>query len=146
MSLLFLLCAAAAAYFVGRERDTIAITVLLLAMVPAGLSVAEGMVRFDAHFSLANAAAFLERRLGDQGEVLYEGAAMDGSSLRFYLDRAFSLVDEQAAVAKLSAAHPVYLIIRHERVPFWQKRLTQQFHFYHQETTCGEHVVLSNQP
>lgn len=146
LSVLLLISAAAAAYFVRREREKLAIAILFLTMVPVGLGVAEGMVRFDAHFSLARAASFLETRLGERGEVLYEGAAADGSSLRFYLGRPFTLVDEPAAIERLSAAHPVYLIIHQDRVPFWQRRLTQEFHIYHQETTCGEHVVLSNQP
>ena len=146
MGVLLLVAAAIAIYFLARGRETIALALLYLTMVPIGLSVAEGMVRFDAHFSLARAAAFLERRLGEAGEVLYEGAAAEGSSLRFYLDRPFTLVDEDAAIEKFSAPHPVYLIINKERVPFWQARLTEQFHLYHQETTCGEHVVLSNQP
>jgi hypothetical protein len=51
-----------------------------------------------------------------------------------------------SALERFAAAHPVFLIISKERVPFWQEQLTERFHFYHQETTCGEHVVLSNQP
>jgi hypothetical protein len=146
MGAVFLVSTAAAIYFLTHDRETLAISILCLTMVAVGLSVAEGMVRFDAHFSLARAAAFLERRLGERGEVLYEGPAMAGSSLRFYLDRPFAVATEQSALERFAAAHPVYLIISHERVAFWQARLTERFHLYHQETTCGEHVVLSNQP
>ncbi|HEX8679835.1 MAG TPA: hypothetical protein VF683_07735, partial [Chthoniobacterales bacterium] len=146
MCTVFLISTGAAIYFVAHERGTLAISIVYLTMVAVGLSVAEGMVRFDAHFSLARAAGFLERRLGERGEVLYEGAPMAGSSLRFYLDRPFSIVTAEEAVERFAAPHPVYLIINNERVAFWQKRLTEQFHLYHQETTCGEHVVVSNQP
>jgi uncharacterized membrane protein YuzA (DUF378 family) len=146
MSGVFLVAIAGAIYFAVRERATLAISIVYLAMVAVGLSVAEGMVRFDAHFSLARAAAFLERRLGADGEVLYEGQPTAGSSLRFYLDRGVAVMNAPSALERFAAAHPVFLIISKERVPFWQEQLTERFHFYHQETTCGEHVVLSNQP
>jgi 4-amino-4-deoxy-L-arabinose transferase-like glycosyltransferase len=135
-----------AAYFAARERETLAIAVLMLGMVPVGLSAAEAMARLRSHFSLADAAQFLEPRLGDSGEVLYEGSAFAGSSLTFYLDKPFLIVHDERTVERFAAPHPVYLIIQRERVPYWQDRLTERFHLYHQETTCGPHVVVSNQP
>ena len=143
-----LLFAAVAAYFSSRDRETLAIVVLLLGMVPIGLSVAEGLGHFGPYLSFANAARFLQPRLGEDGEVVFEGFALSGSSLRFYLDRPLLIPPgtEEAIVAKLSEPHPVYLIIAKERVAYWQERLTAQFHIYHQETTCGAHVVVSNQP
>ena len=122
---------------------------LMLGMVPIGLSAAEGMGRFGPYLSLADAARFLQPKLGADGQVLFEGSAFAGSSLSFYLDRPPLLVQpgsEEEIVAKLSTPHPVYLIIAKERVVYWQERLTAQFHIYHQETTCGAHVVVSNQP
>ncbi|MDQ6861574.1 MAG: hypothetical protein M3032_10535, partial [Verrucomicrobiota bacterium] len=145
-ALVLIAAGCAAIYFVVRERETVAISILFLAMVPCGLSVAEGMMRFDPQFSLASAAGVLQGQLGKDGEVLFEGRPMAASSLLFYLDRPFRVVDENAALTGLAASHPVYLIIDKERVAFWQERLTARFHIYHQETTCGPHVVISNQP
>lgn len=138
-----------AARFSWRDRETLAVVVLMLGMVPVGLSTAEGLARFGSYLSLADAAHFLDPRLGEDGEVLFEGSAFSGSSLGFYLDRPpiFMMPDgQEAIVEKMSTAHPVCLIIAKERVPYWQERLTAQFHIYHQETTCGAYVVVSNQP
>lgn len=144
------LFAIVAAHFSARERETLAIVVLLLGMAPIGMSVAEGMSRFDSYFSLANAARFLQPQLGQTGEVLFEGSALGGSSLDFYLDRPARILaparEQDAIVQKLSASHPVYLVIDKDRSTYWQERLTAQFHFYHQETTCGTYVIVSNQP
>ncbi|MFN2508545.1 MAG: ArnT family glycosyltransferase [Chthoniobacterales bacterium] len=150
----------AAAYFVWTHRQKLALAILMLGIVPIGLAAAEVIARRDPYFSLAGAADFLQSRLGQEGEVLYEGSANAGSSLRFYLDRrpvfvsdhaqvpsaANSYIDSAAAIEKMTAAHPVYLIIQKDRVPFWQERLTRRFHIYHQVTTCGSHVVLNNSP
>lgn len=142
-----LICAAGlAAYFAAREREVLAISILMLGMVPVGLSAAESMARLGPHFSLASAAQFLKPRLGEAGEVLYEGPAFAASSLGFYLDRPFRLVQDDASVENFAAPHPVYLIIRRERVTYWQEQLTERFHLFHLETTCGPHVVVSNQP
>jgi len=159
MGSLFIVSTGVSIYFAAHGRETVAITVLFLAMVPIGFSVAEGMVRFDRQFSLAGAVAFLETRLGDHGEVLYEGTPMSGSSLRFYLDRPFSIVAEEpgldareaslspdVALERFASTHPLYLITNKDRVSYWQEHLTERFHIYHQETTCGSHVVVSNQP
>lgn len=140
-----------AAYFAWRDRETLSIAVLMLGMVPVGLSAAEAMARFGPHFSFATAARFLEPRLGDEGEVLYEGSRFAGSSLPFYLEKQLLVIDGREltpdfAMEKMAGAHPVYLIIQKERVPFWQERLTERFHIYHQESTCGSHVLISNQP
>ncbi len=144
------LFAIVAAHFSARDRETLAIAVLMLGMVPIGMSVAEGMARFGSYFSLANAARFLQPQLGQTGEVLFEGSALAGSSLDFYLDRPPRILapagEQDAIVEKLSASHPVYLVIDKDRSSFWQERLTAQFHFYHQETTCGSYVIVSNQP
>ncbi len=158
--MLILMCIAivmsslAAAYSAWRRRENLAIAILVLGMVPIGLSMAEGMVRSGPFFSLANAARFLQPRLGEAGEVLYEGSSFAGSSLRFYLerdpwfvsDRTGAPLDAAAALEKMTAPHPVFLIIQKDRAPFWQEQLTERFHLYHLVTTCGPHVVLSNEP
>lgn len=142
------------AYLVWRHRERLAITVLMLGAIPIGLGVADGMARLGAQFSLARAARFLETRLGDEGEVLFEGPRQAGSSLGFYLHRPFIVVapsddlglTEEQAVEKFAAAHAVYLIIHRDRIPHWQQRLTERFHIYHQVTTSGPHVVINNHP
>ncbi len=142
--------AGAGAYFSWRDRETLAIAILLLGMVPIGLCIAEGMARFGSYLSLAEAARFLEPKLSKAGEVLFEGSESSGSSLEFYLDKPPLIVSpfasQDAVTEKLRAPHPVYLIIGKERVPYWQERLTTEFHIFHQEAACGGHVVLSNRP
>jgi len=114
-------------------------------------------------FSLAGAARFLNPRLGERGQVLYEGSLHDGSTLSFYLHRKFFLVNQKPDFFDQSAAarqkyldepfvleawnrsDPIYLIIDEGRVPYWQQLVTARVHIYHQVTTCGPHVVLSNQ-
>jgi len=39
----------------------------------------------------------------------------------------------------------VYLIIEESRAAYWKGILTAHFHIYHQITTSGTYVVLSNQ-
>jgi hypothetical protein len=138
--------------------------VLAAAMIPAGLSMIDGVARMAPQFSLANAGRFLNERLGEKGEVVYEGALHQGSSLVFYLNRKFFLLnrpadddsvvgsypneivlDERAVLEKWAAPDGIYLIIQQSRVGYWQKLLTARFHVYHQVTTCGPYVVLSNQ-
>jgi len=134
-----------AGYFAMNDREMLALAIVMLGAVPMGLSAAECVSRLGPHFSLANAAQFLQPRLEESGEVFYEGSAAARSSLGFYLDKNFSfLTDENAVLEKMSADHPVFLIIQKERVPYWQDRLTERFHIFHQETTCGPHVVVGN--
>jgi hypothetical protein len=139
-----------AAYFSWRNRETLAIAIVLLGMVPIGLSIAEGMARFGPYFSLANAARFVQPQLDQSGEVVFEGDPATASSLRFYLDQPPTITEPPDGVEliaqKMSASHPVFLIVARERLSYWQEQLTERFHFFHQETTCGSHVVLSNQP
>jgi hypothetical protein len=155
---------ALALYLIATERTKLAATVIAAAMVPTGLSMIDGVTRVAPYFSLANAARFLNERLTDKGEVIYEGALHRGSSLVFYLNRKFFLVNrpqnddsfvsshqngvvltEEDALEKWSAPGDVYLIIEQRRVGYWKNLLVERFHIYHQVTTCGTHVVLSNQ-
>jgi hypothetical protein len=147
LGLTVVVACALAIYFTWNHREELAIATIMLAMVPIGLSSAEAMARFGSHFSLANAARFLGPRLGETGEVVYEGQVNGASSLRFYLEREPVIAtDAAAALEKMGAAHPVYLIIHKERVPYWQEQLTERFHIYHQATTCGDRVVIDNHP
>ena len=114
-------------------------------------------------FSLAGAARSLHPLLEERGEDLFEGPLRDASSLTFYLPRKFYLVnqapdffdrgaeaqqkylDENFVLEAWNRADPIYLIIDEERVPHWQELVTARVHIYHQVTTCGRYVVLSNQ-
>jgi len=157
------LAAALAFYFVIKNRERIAIAILLAAMIPLGLSSIEGVARVAPFFSLANAAAYLNARMGESGDVYYEGPLHTGSSLLFYLDRKFFLVNqtadpsaqrwgalqlqasEEAVLERWNEADPVFLVIEETRLPHWQQLITERFHIFHQVTTCGTYVVLSNQ-
>jgi len=150
LGLVGVVAAVLAAYFNWQDRETLSIAILMLAMVPVGLTAAEAVARSGSHFSLASAARFVQPRLETSGEVVYEGSAFAASSLSFYLDKPFFIIGEgtlteEAAMEKMGAPHPVYLIIHKDRVAYWQQQLTGKFHLYHQETTCGPHVVVSNQ-
>ena len=124
----------------------------------------DGVARMAPYFSLANAARFLNERLGDKGEVIYEGALHRGSSLVFYLNRKFFVVnrpsdddsfpgvqpssvvlDLDTVLEKWASPEAVYLIVEEGRIGYWQNLLTERFHVFHQVTTCGSYAVLSNQ-
>ena len=153
-----------AVYLSATERPKLAATMLGLAMVPTGLSMIDGVARMSPYFSLANAARFFNARPADRGEVIYEGSLHQGSSLVFYLRRRFFIVNRPADDDSFLGPHPsrvaldekdvlekwgepatAFLIIDQHRVSYWQKLLTDRFHIYHQVTTCGTYVVLSNQ-
>ena len=154
MGFAILISSLAGACFAWRNRENLAIVIPMLGMVPVGLGMAEGVARSGPSLSLANAARYLAPRLGESGEVLYEGPFFAGTSLRFYLERdplfvsekPGALLDSKATLEKMTRPHPVFLIIQKRRVPFWQEQLTRRFHLYHQVTTCGPHVILSNEP
>lgn len=155
--------AVSALYVTARQRSEIVLFLVLVSMVPIGLCLAEGGSRMASSFSLAGAARFLNPRLGERGQVLYEGSLRDGSTLTFYLNRKFFLVNQRPDFFDQSAAaqekyldgslvleawnrsDPIYLIIDENRVPYWQESVTARVHIYHQVTTCGRYVVLSNQ-
>ena len=161
LALLFF--AALALYFAARQRVEIALVVVLGSMIPIGFCLAEGVARMAPFFSLADAARFLNLRLGKTGQVLYEGSLQTGSTLTFYLNQKFFFVnqrpdffdqspaaqekylDEDFVLEAWNRADPIYFIIHENRVPHWQKLVTARVHIYHQVTTCGHYVVLSNQ-
>lgn len=157
-------CALVALLFVAKQRGKLAIVALAAAMIPTGLGMIEGTARTAPYFSLAPAARYLNARLGPRDSVVYEGLLEDGSSLVFYLNRKFFMVnqlpeaqtpigslpsdiflDEDDVLEMWGDADAIYLIVEQDRVPHWQKLLTDRFHIYHQITTCGTYVVMSNQ-
>ncbi len=157
-------CALVALLFVAKQRGTLAVVALAAAMIPAGLGMIEGTAHTAPYFSLGPAARYLNARLGPRDAVVYEGLLEDGSSLVFYLNRKFFMVnqlpeaqtpigsppsdiflDEDDVLERWGDADAIYLIVEQDRIPHWQKLLTDRFHIYHQVTTCGTYVVLSNQ-
>jgi hypothetical protein len=152
-----------AIYFTLKERSEIALVLVMGSMIPFGLCLAEGASRLAPFFSLANTAQFLNARLGPDGQVLYEGSLQSGSSLALYLNRNFFLVgeppdffeqgeaarqkylDEHFVLEAWNRADPIYFIIEQDRVVHWKKLVTARVHIYHQVTTCGRYIVLSNQ-
>jgi len=153
-----------ALYFISTQRRRLACISLAVAMFPIGLCLIDGVARMAPQFSLADAARFLNARLGQHDEVIYEGALESSSSLVFYLHRRFYLVNEPPDDEMHIAAHDgnvslneeavlrewgdpqaVYLILEETRVDHWEKLLTERFHIYHRVTTCGGFIVLSNQ-
>jgi len=161
---LLMLFALIAIYFSATGRRRLAATMIATSMVPVGLGMIDGVARMAQYFSLANTARFLNSHAGDRGDVVYEGALHSGSSLVFYLHRKFYIVNppavddsfpgieptavlltEQDVFEKWASPQSLYLIIDQSRFPYWEARLTQRFHIFHQVISSGGHVVLSNQ-
>src|SRR5438874_3237469 len=153
-----------ALYLVFKERERLAAVALAAAMVPGGLSMIEGVARTAPYFSLANVARYVNPRLDSGGNAIFEGPFDDSSSLVFYLNRKFLLVNqnrqktapigkpsvdifvnEEAVLEKWARPDAVYLIVELSRADYWKQLLTSRFHVYHQVATSGTYVVLSNQ-
>ncbi len=167
---LLMLCATFAAlaaftgggYLLWRKEETLATALLLLGTLPLGLSVAEADARRGPHASFGTLARSLPASLDDDVELIYDGSPRSGSSLGFYLRRRISVISdanglrdsnahehqltELEALDRFGAPHPVYLILHKDRIPVWQERLTTRYHIYHQVSTCGAYVVVTNQP
>ena len=158
--------AAIAIYLIVSDRQKLARVALALAMVPTGLIMIEGTATMAPYFSLADAARFLNEPPHKKGDVFYEGPLHLGSSLVFYLNRPFFLVNQSAdaelapsgrqnwrdrflsepfLLTKWRDPETVYLLVERNRLPHWQDLLTDRFHIYHQVAKCGTYVVLSNQ-
>jgi 4-amino-4-deoxy-L-arabinose transferase-like glycosyltransferase len=154
----------AALYLISRQRERLAAIALAASMIPGGLSMMEAIAQVAPYFSLADVARLLNPRLEAGGDTIFEGPLDNGSSLIFYLDRKFFLVNqnpqketpigkssvdlflnEAAVLEKWGKPDAVYLIIEESRADYWKRILTNHFHIYHQITTCGTYVVLSNQ-
>lgn len=153
-----------ALYLIFKRRERLAAIALAASMIPGGLSMMEAVAQTAPFFSLADVARFLNPRLDAGGDTIFEGPLADSSSLIFYLNRKFLLVnqnpkkeapistgsidiflDEAAVLEKWGEPDPVFLIIEESRADYWKRILTAHFHIYHQITTSGTYVVLSNQ-
>ncbi|MFL6542408.1 MAG: ArnT family glycosyltransferase [Chthoniobacterales bacterium] len=158
-----IVCGLVAFYLASKNRERLALVVMLAAMIPIGLLAIDGVARLAPFFSLANAARFLNDRMTDETQLFYEGSMHTGSSLVFYLDSEFFLVNQKPEPfeAQLGAADkylsettllrawrnadPIYLIVEQNRLPYWQRVITERVHIFHQVATCGTYVVLTNQ-
>ena len=153
-----------ALYFIFKQRGKLAAIALAASMIPAGLSMVIGVAKTAPYFSLADVARYLNPRLETGGHAMFEGPLDDSSSLIFYLNRKFFFVNqnprkeapigapttdiflnEQAVLEKWGQPDAVYLIVEQSRADYWKERVTSRFHVYHQVTTSGTYVVLSNQ-
>ena len=151
-----------AIYLVRRDRTKIALAVLAIAMIPIGFCIIEGVAKMAPYSSLADVARFLNPRLKDGDQVFYEGRLHSGSSLVFYLNRQFFLVNqlpertpvgsgtekflsEASVLTKWGEPEGAYLIVERNRLGYWQKLLVERYHIFHQVTTSGSYVVVSNQ-
>jgi 4-amino-4-deoxy-L-arabinose transferase-like glycosyltransferase len=156
--------AIATVYLLRRGREKIVVVGLACGLIVFGLCMVSGIARIAPFFSLADAARFLNGRLGTNGQVLFEGSPGVASSLGFYLERKFAMVnqepdpripltgeqrnlflDEKAALEHWRVPRPVFLIIEQDRVTYWRELLTQHFHVYHQVASFGTYIILSNQ-
>ncbi|HYY14513.1 MAG TPA: glycosyltransferase family 39 protein [Chthoniobacterales bacterium] len=151
-------------YLQCKQRERLAILALAAAMLPTGLTMIDGVARIARFFSLADAARLLNPRPIIEHAVLFEGPLEDSSSLVFYLNRKFSLVNQNPAkeapfgggteetfvtesdvLDRWADGEPVYLIVEQSRAPQWQRLLTERFHIFHQVATCGTYIVLTNE-
>jgi 4-amino-4-deoxy-L-arabinose transferase-like glycosyltransferase len=159
-----LIGAIATFYLLRRGREKIAVVGLACGFIVVGLCMVSAIARIAPFFSLADAARFLNGRLGTNGQVLFEGSPGVASSLGFYLERKFAMVDqepdpripltaeqhnlfldEKAALEYWRVPRPVFLIIEQDRVSYWRELLTEHFHVYHQVASFGTYIILSNQ-
>ena len=151
-------------YLLRSNREKIAILGIAVGMIPAGFCMISGVAQLAPYFSLAPAARYLNARLDATGQVIFEGSPGLASSLGFYLEGKFAMVNQQPdpdlpltaeqhnlfleesdALERWSAPRAVFLIIEQSRVNHWRDVLTKRFHVYHQVATCGTYVVLCNQ-
>ena len=86
--------AIATVYLLRRGREKIAVVGLACGLIVFGLCMVSGIARIAPFFSLADAARFLNGRLGTNGQVLFEGSPGVASSLGFYLERKFAMVNQ----------------------------------------------------
>jgi hypothetical protein len=158
------LLSGAALYFIFKGREKAAAIALAAAIVPGGLAMMDGVARTAPYFSLADIARFVNPRLDAGGAAIFEGPLDDSSSLIFYLKRKFLFVNQNRQKAAPIGAPPddifvnerdvlnkwaepgaVYLIVEQSRSDYWRQLFTSRFHIYHQLTTSGSYVVISNQ-
>ncbi|MEO8439296.1 MAG: glycosyltransferase family 39 protein [Spartobacteria bacterium] len=153
-----------ALWFIWRERPRLALTALAAAMVPIGFSMMDGVARMAPYFSLADAANFIQEEIAPNDKVIYEGPMHVGSSLLFYLDRKFYLVnqdpasepgvtlgptpdiflDETTVAQAWSGPDRLYLLIEQGRLPHWRSSLGGSETPMEELMKCGTTLLVSN--
>jgi hypothetical protein len=152
-----------ALFFVIKQREELALFLVLGSMVPIGFGLAEAVSRAAPRLSMAGTAQFLNPRLRQNGEVLYEGPLRRSNSLSFYLNKKFFLVnqtpgrfeqdgasqnkylDEHFVLEAWDRSNPIYFIIEQDRVAYWRALIIDRVHIFRQVRTSGTRVVLSNE-
>src|SRR5262249_18154035 len=129
----------AALYFIFKRRERLAAIALAASMIPGGLWMIEDVGPFSPYFSLSDVSRFIISRLDGGGDTVFEGPLDDSSSLIFYLNRKFFLVNqnpqketpigkasvdiflnEAAVLEKWGQPDVVYLIIEESRADYWK--------------------------
>src|SRR5207248_11066739 len=122
-------------YLLWNNREKIAILGIAVGMIPAGFCMISGVAQLAPYFSLAPAARYLNARLDATGQVIFEGSPGLASSLGFYLEGKFAMVNQQPdpdlpltaeqhnlfleesdALERWSATRAYLLFIEHSRV------------------------------
>src|SRR5437868_15359585 len=111
VGVLLAIFASIAMYLSTTGRRRLAATMIAAAMIPTGLGMIDGVSRMAPYFSLANAARFLNARVGDKGTVIFEGALHRGSSLVFYLNHKFLIVNPPAVDDSFPGIQPTSVIL-----------------------------------
>ncbi|HSP45014.1 MAG TPA: glycosyltransferase family 39 protein, partial [Chthoniobacterales bacterium] len=111
-------------FFVGallimKQPAEVILVVALVAMVPIGFCLVEGRSRAAPFFSLADAAQMLNPRLTRGGEVVYEGSLRDGTSMSFYLQKKFFLVNQTPAFFERGTASGNKYVDEHFLLEAW---------------------------
>jgi hypothetical protein len=153
-----------ALWFIWRERPRLGLTALTAAMIPIGFSMVDGVAQISPYFSLSAMALYLNERLAPNDKVIYEGSIHVGSSLLFYLNRKFYLVNQDPATEPgnglgeheqmflkqgtvtdaWTGSDRIYLLVEEGRVPYWQRILSKRGNSVERLMTCGTIVLLSN--
>ncbi len=136
-----------AGWFIRQDRPHIALTAIAAAMVPIGFSMIDGVARVAPYFSLAEGARFIDARIAPNDKVIYEGRMHVGSSLLFYLERKFYLVnqdpgaepgaaangstfdvylDEPTVLHAWSGADRIFLLLEQNRLAHWREKLGER--------------------
>src|SRR5437868_14007724 len=82
-------------YLLWSDRERLAILAIAVGMIPAGLAMIIGVGQLAPYFSLAPAARYLNAHLGPTGQVIFEGSPSLASSLGFYLEGKYAMVNQQ---------------------------------------------------
>src|SRR5881296_1019310 len=103
-------------YCIFKRREKLAAVALATAMIPGGLSMIEGVARTAPYFSLADVARYLNPRLDAGGDAIFEGPFDDSSSLVFYLNRKFLLVNQNRQKAAPIGRPSIDIFVNEEAV------------------------------